>query len=375
MHFHYVLSMGVVFGMMGGTYYWIGKVTGYQYPETLGKIHFWLMFIGVNKLAPFNLAWCWDNCFQRLIKIFVDTLTNIKSNQLLRNWENLKRTNIKNVNVKNNLFQIVNQQGYVRNFSTAPQRIHAKELAYLIGLFEADGSLSCYMEKQHVRVDLVIVLEEKDAKLTHWIKNYLGFGSVRFAKYSYDPTKKVTRYMIRSKRTIIDFFFPILEEYYLCTKNKNGYYNWVKKCLERNEVLSKKDYLNDISLQKNISNNSYIKDWIIGFIEGNGSFYIIYLPNGSSRAEFNISKKNEEKLLEEIGKIMGLSGKNKVSKKSNGLCILTSTSLLDVQMVVNFMCNSERVKLKGLKKVKFLLWLRELRRNPRYSGLKIPNKY
>jgi len=47
-HFHYVLSMGVVFSMMGGIYYWMGKVTGYQYPETLGKIHFWLMFIGVN---------------------------------------------------------------------------------------------------------------------------------------------------------------------------------------------------------------------------------------------------------------------------------------------------------------------------------------
>lgn len=47
-HFHYVLSMGAVFGLMGGIYYWIGKITGFQYPETLGKIHFWLMFIGVN---------------------------------------------------------------------------------------------------------------------------------------------------------------------------------------------------------------------------------------------------------------------------------------------------------------------------------------
>lgn len=48
MHFHYVLSMGAVFGLIGGVYYWMGKVTGYAYPETLGKIHFWIMFIGVN---------------------------------------------------------------------------------------------------------------------------------------------------------------------------------------------------------------------------------------------------------------------------------------------------------------------------------------
>lgn len=47
-HFHYVLSMGAVFGLFGGIYYWFGKITGYTYSETWGKIHFWLMFIGVN---------------------------------------------------------------------------------------------------------------------------------------------------------------------------------------------------------------------------------------------------------------------------------------------------------------------------------------
>ncbi len=48
MHFHYVLSMGAVFALFAAFYYWIGKMTGFQYPETLAKIHFWLMFIGVN---------------------------------------------------------------------------------------------------------------------------------------------------------------------------------------------------------------------------------------------------------------------------------------------------------------------------------------
>jgi len=47
-HFHYVLSMGAVFAMFAAFYYWIGKMSGYQYPERLGQIHFWLTFIGVN---------------------------------------------------------------------------------------------------------------------------------------------------------------------------------------------------------------------------------------------------------------------------------------------------------------------------------------
>lgn len=47
-HFHYVLSMGAIFAIFGGFYYWFGKITGYYYNPIYGKIHFWLMFIGVN---------------------------------------------------------------------------------------------------------------------------------------------------------------------------------------------------------------------------------------------------------------------------------------------------------------------------------------
>jgi len=47
-HFHYVMSLGAVFGIFAGIYFWIGKMSGRQYPEWAGKLHFWLMFIGSN---------------------------------------------------------------------------------------------------------------------------------------------------------------------------------------------------------------------------------------------------------------------------------------------------------------------------------------
>ena len=47
-HFHYVLSMGAVFAMFAAWYYWVEKIVGYPYPEFLGKLHFWMFFIGVN---------------------------------------------------------------------------------------------------------------------------------------------------------------------------------------------------------------------------------------------------------------------------------------------------------------------------------------
>jgi cytochrome c oxidase subunit 1 len=40
--------MGAVFGLFSGWYFWSSKITGLTYDETLGKIHFWILFIGVN---------------------------------------------------------------------------------------------------------------------------------------------------------------------------------------------------------------------------------------------------------------------------------------------------------------------------------------
>jgi len=47
-HFHYVLSLGAVFAIFAGWYYWFPKMFGYMYSEFWGKLHFWVTFVGVN---------------------------------------------------------------------------------------------------------------------------------------------------------------------------------------------------------------------------------------------------------------------------------------------------------------------------------------
>lgn len=47
-HFHYVLSMGAVFGIFSGFYHWFHKMTGLNFPVLYGKIHFWITIVGVN---------------------------------------------------------------------------------------------------------------------------------------------------------------------------------------------------------------------------------------------------------------------------------------------------------------------------------------
>jgi cytochrome c oxidase subunit 1 len=47
-HFHYTMSLGATFGIFAGWYYWFPKISGYMYNEVLGKLHFWIAFIGSN---------------------------------------------------------------------------------------------------------------------------------------------------------------------------------------------------------------------------------------------------------------------------------------------------------------------------------------
>ena len=55
-HFHYVLFGGAIFGLFAGIYYWWPKVFGRLLGDRLGKLHFWLMFIGFNlAFAPFHI--------------------------------------------------------------------------------------------------------------------------------------------------------------------------------------------------------------------------------------------------------------------------------------------------------------------------------
>ncbi len=67
---------------------------------------------------------------------------------------------------------------------TAPQRINAKDLWYILGLIEGDGSFSCFLEGKYLRAEMVLGLEEADVKLVYWVKDQFKYGSVKLTAYS-----------------------------------------------------------------------------------------------------------------------------------------------------------------------------------------------
>jgi cytochrome c oxidase subunit I len=77
-HFHYVLSLGAVFGLFAGWYYWFGKMWGRDYNELLGQLHFWVFFIGVNVLF-FPMHFLGLDGMQRRIPDYADAYADWNS--------------------------------------------------------------------------------------------------------------------------------------------------------------------------------------------------------------------------------------------------------------------------------------------------------
>jgi len=70
-HFHYVLSLGAVFSLFAGFYYWFPKMSGRMYNELLGQLHFWVFFIGVNILF-FPMHFLGMDGMQRRVSDYAD---------------------------------------------------------------------------------------------------------------------------------------------------------------------------------------------------------------------------------------------------------------------------------------------------------------
>ncbi len=74
-HFHYVLSLGAVFSLFAGWYYWFGKMWGKSYNEVLGQLHFWFFFIGVNVLF-FPMHFLGMDGMQRRVPDYADAFAD-----------------------------------------------------------------------------------------------------------------------------------------------------------------------------------------------------------------------------------------------------------------------------------------------------------
>ena len=262
--------------------------------------------------------------------------------------------------------------------SEASQRLHAEDLtyAYLVGLFEGDGFFSITKKGKYLAYELGIELSIKDVQLIYKIKALLGIGVVSFRKIN---EVEMVALRIRNKNHLKNFILPIFDKYPMFSNKQYDYLRF------KSALLSDFIYYKDLPeyTRSNVALNSvksildkpYFPAWLVGFIEGKGCFSVYSLNKEKiyEVASFEICQSNGLNILSAIREYLSFTTAIYTDKTNSSK--LKVTSVRSIENVIKFL-HKTPVKLLGNKRLQYLLWLKKLRKIPRYSEKKIiPSKY
>lgn len=329
-----------------------------------------------------------------------------------------------NNNLNAQLVEVKNSANSIADIQKASQRLNTKDIQWLIGFTDGDGCLTMYKEKKHLnnwRHEYTIGLNLKDIRLLYKIKKILGCGIIR--KYN-----NVAIFRVKKIKHLIYNIIPIFDNYPLLTEKKRLIYINFRNTLLSKALNSKRDITNkDIlfinklldntpykhynilieDLFKNID-SAFFENWLVGFTEAEGSFYFIkkdgsspWLRHGDDpspqegkpsggdgsdldgivksetpfRAEFRLCQNNNLFLLNKIKEKLKIARKVHIQTKSSNHYYLVAASTLSLQNVINFYTSPNLVKLKGIKYLQFILWLKGIQKIVRHKKIKIPTNY
>lgn len=400
-HFHYVLSMGAVFALFSGWYFWIPKILGLDYNLLYSKAHFWVLFAGVNVLALFQfcliLGIAIIYLYMLLRVILVKILCfKIKSTfvecilfnlfLLTKNYLTAKLVEVKNL-IKRPSGNFTVSSLLIQK---ASQRLNAKDIQWFVGFSDGDGCLSIYKEKKYAnnwRHEYTIGLDIEDIRLLYKIKSFLGCGTVR--KYN-----NVAIFRIKKVHHILYILIPIFDKYPLLTEKKRDSYINFRKTFLFKVLNSKRATLEDKNYSDYLLKNSsdifyklsiddllvnlkekcpdYFDNWIVGFTEAEGSFYFIKdskNPQHNLRAEFRISQNDNKLLLDHIRNRLNLKREVALTTNSKNHYYIIATSIQTIKNVIIFFSNPSLIKLKGKKSLNFKLWLKGIKSIARYKNI------
>lgn len=258
------------------------------------------------------------------------------------------------------------------------QRLNAKHQdkswfeQWLVGMTDGDGTF--HISYQNGKWNLTYKLSQNKYNLRalYYIKKQLKVGSVTIEK-----NRDMANYRIRDRNSIVRILFSIFDKYPLLTTKQFNY----EKFKEAYTVLTdvsltkeqKKTKLDTILLSKPSSNyispawskislpikdayevtNVMTKPWIVGFIEAEGSFYLVNKDAKRIVHGFGISQKLDKVVLEGIKHILHISTSVKFKNKQN-YYILDTTNSRAIENIIKYFSNT----MKGMKAVEYKIWAR-----------------
>jgi LAGLIDADG endonuclease/Cytochrome C and Quinol oxidase polypeptide I len=324
-----------------------------------------------------------------------DKLSPIRKNRAIK-FYSMQRTPLLGENYSSN---VVSNASAVKMFSTwgqsaweenknlniisSHQRLNVKQPTndwfeqWLVGFTDGDGSFSVLRQGDKWSLTFKISQNTYNLRALHYIKKELGAGSI-FVESKND----MAHFRIRDLKVINERIFPIFDKYPLLT-TKYFNYNIFK---EAYRILDNKDFtkLEKSNLLENLlltkPSNSYIspiwdnvskplidaneakkiisKAWLIGFIEAEGSFYLVSKSINRIVHAFGLTQKLDLIVLESIKIVLGIPTKV-VYKNKHNFYSLDTTNSRAILNIIEFFNNS----MKGMKAVEYKIWARSFNKN------------
>lgn len=220
---------------------------------------------------------------------------------------------------------------------------------WLVGFIDGDGCFSMQKTNRgYWSFDFNIGQSVYNARVLHYIKKLVGFGSVVKAG------KNMLKYRIRDKHVLINIILPIIDSYPLHTSKCYKYELWKQALLNPTMADEIVLQMNQIPLDYKSPHSSLpTKDWIVGFIEAEGSFYIVKKASKRLVHGFAITQKLDKHLLENLRSLWGISAAIKFNKKNEAYCLDTTNSKAVETLITYF-----KGTCKGMKSFEYRIWAR-----------------
>ncbi|GAA5794693.1 hypothetical protein HPULCUR_000038 [Helicostylum pulchrum] len=288
------------------------------------------------------------------------------------------------------------------NYSTLPhQRLNVMQpkneefQQWLVGMTDGDGSFSVLRQNDKWTLTFKISQNTYNLRALYYIKQQLGVGKVSVEsnrdmgsfriRYSWGPEapgdwRRATPAVDRKQ--LANTIFPIFDQYPLLTtkyfnyaKFKEAYYILEDSKLTKSErnasietlLLTKpsESYIspawNKITLpiaDANEASKVISKSWLIGFVEAEGSFYLVTKDANRIVHGFGITQKLDRVVLEGIRHILHISTKVVYKEKYNHHMIDTTNSRA-IKNVSKYFFNT----MKGMKGVEYRIWSRSFNKH------------
>ena len=341
-------------------------------------------WIGQDIVESINIAnICFENSFSKLFNsglkgflivcvIFIflrDTFFTfnlfkykLPFNQINLNFETIGIIH-KNALKKSNKTIRLDKQEYIK---TPPSF-----LAFLVGLIDGDGHIQITKTpKGFIAIKLVISLHLKDISTLQYIHSVIKTGKINIYKNLLSPTCK----LVINRTDLQEVLFPLLKynNIFFLTKARIDQYNLSMYIFEKNIKIYNdipKYILAVFETPKNALDFTFLpffKNWIIGFANSEGSFFIKHNKDGC----FQLKQKLHTNLYEALKLVFCTDRKINIFNNNNQFSV---SSKPDIQKVINFFSFSGLHPLVGFKYIQYIKWLNGLRDSSRYNNLNYPN--